>query len=935
MELSLLNESQKQAVLHIDGPLLIIAGPGSGKTRTLVERIVYMIEQRGIAPENILLTTFTERAARELINRISSRLERKNLDLTKMYIGTIHSICLRIIDENIEKSYMRKGYRVLENTDQRFYIYSKLREFKKVDGFDNFFKEGYVLNSWKKAGKLQKWFNKLSEEGVEEEFFKGDGNKAITFLTDAYRRYREFLLEDNYLDFSSIQQEAYRILKENRETLKNIRGTIQYIMIDEYQDTNPIQEKIILMLGGEKNNICVVGDDDQGIYRFRGATIKNILEFEKNFLPEECKKIKLEINYRSSKNIVNFCNDWIRSLHWDGFRHEKNIVANREIELEGASVVKLSVKNSEIQWLERIYKFIFYMKTTGKIQDYNQIAFLFKSVKDKRVITLAKYLENKGIQIYSPRSNLYFYRDEIMDVIGIFLLLFPGIDEIIFEGNIKTDISNYYKSCLNKISKTVAKDESIKSWIEINRLNNSENFERNQSMLEIFYKIISLDMFKKYLNSQNHSIIENRNIYNLGIFSKILENFDKVYPIGNFNFENIETIGKYFFNSHIKYLKEGGIDEYEDIKEFAPKNAVSFLTIHQSKGLEFPIVIIGSLDSIPDRKEQSIDENLEKFFQKNINFEPDYRIKEFDFWRLFYTGFSRAQNLLVLSCVEIDSTQKQVPSSPFKRLYEDLPDIGGGEFNPRELKLEEIKESEIKEKYSFTSHILKYNLCPFRYKMNKIFKFQPKKLLETFYGTLVHQCLEEIHKKILREEVKKINEIDIEKIYFDNYENLSRGERLILKDEILETGLKYIKTYLSENDSILKNIISAEEDISLIYENSILEGKLDLVICEEGKYKIVDFKTGKIPEDMTSHKRQLEIYSYLLHKKSGKKIESGILYYLSSGIKKEVKINSEGIDKTLQEIRQVIDRIEEKTFENKNFDEKKCTKCEFFYCCKE
>ena len=375
-----LNLSQMEAVENIDGPLLIIAGPGSGKTRTLVERMIYMIKEKNIKPEEILVSTFTERAARELTTRIGNRLKNEKIYLQGLYIGTLHSICLKIIDENIEYSNLKKGYRVLDNVDQKFFIFSKLRFFKEIDGFKEFFRNKSYLTNWKIGETLVKWFNKFSEEGLE----LADNS----FLTKSYSTYKEIIFQENVIDFSMIQCEAYRILKENGDILKKFQDRIKYTMIDEYQDTNTIQEKLIFLIGGENQNICVVGDDDQGIYRFRGATIRNILQFEGR-VGKICKIVKLEVNYRSEKDIVNFCKEWIDSLYWDEFRLSKELVVPEEKNIDRTRVVKLSVENSENTWQERIANFLIFMKNSKKITDYNQVAFLFRSVRNKKIISLA------------------------------------------------------------------------------------------------------------------------------------------------------------------------------------------------------------------------------------------------------------------------------------------------------------------------------------------------------------------------------------------------------------------------------------------------------------------------------------------------------------------------------------------------------------------
>ncbi|MBC2856437.1 ATP-dependent helicase [Cetobacterium sp. 2A] len=936
MGLSLLNENQKKAATTVFGPLLIIAGPGSGKTRTLVERVVYMIKELNIHPKNIMITTFTERAAKELITRVSNRLIGTDINISEMYIGTIHSICLKIIEENMQKSIMSKGFTVLENIEQKFFIFSKFNEFKKVDGFEDFFEGKYFPTSWKKSGNLQKWFNRISEEGIDlSKFLK---NKKTAFLAQGYIKYRELLKQENTLDFSTIQLEAYRILKENPIILENTREKIKFIMVDEYQDTNSIQEKIIFLIGENHKNICVVGDDDQGIYRFRGATIKNILEFSKKFNNSECEIVTLNTNYRSESGIVDFCNKWIDSLNWEGYRHSKKIEATESKQSKNISVVKLSVKNSEREWAERIYRFIVYMKRIGKIDDYNQIAFLFRSVRDKRIVSLIHYLESKGISVYSPRSNLFFYREEIIKVIGILLYVFPRVDSTVFKEGVKSETLDYYKYCLKKIEKELLQDDEFKVWLESKKASYENIVDNGESVLDLFYELISLNTLKLHLKEEGIEILSERSSYNLGIFSQILEKFEKLCGISELNNENIDKVVGYLFNMHLKFLKEGGIDEFEDEKDFTPKGAVSFLTIHQSKGLEFPIVIVGSLDSVPDRKEMETEKDIEKIFYWEQPYEPDYRIKEFDFWRLFYTAFSRAQNLLVLSCVEMNSSKKEVPSLPFKRIYDDIVDISQEDFQMKNLFVDDVKIANVKDKYSFTSHILNYKQCPFRYKMNKIFKFQGKNGKDTFFGTLVHQTIENINKDVIFSKKIDIDIFKIEEWYYENYEILKKNERITLDEESLKLGLNQVLDYFKNGKEFLRNAIAAEEQVFLIRENYIIEGKIDLIVKENDEYKVIDFKTGNFHKDLTvekNHRKQLEIYSYLLSKKLGVEIKTGILYY-TKNIENpivEIDINQSSVNKTLMEFDKSIEKIEAKNFEKINSDSKKCEKCEFRHYC--
>ena len=279
------NPQQQEAIHITEGPLLIIAGPGSGKTFTLVERIYHLISEHDIPPERLFVSTFTEKAAAELITRVSSRLAADNItvNLNEMYIGTFHSICLRFLEENREFTRLQRGFTVLDRFDQQYFLYQRLSDYEEIEGSE------HIINSrgWRGAANLMTWVNKVSEEALDPEDLLNAPEPEVQALGRCYQQYQTHLKEDNYLDFSTIQLEALRLLEGHPEILNEIRDKIQYLMVDEYQDTNTIQERILFKLADPDFNLCVVGDDDQGLYRFRGATIRNILEFPENF-PGRC-----------------------------------------------------------------------------------------------------------------------------------------------------------------------------------------------------------------------------------------------------------------------------------------------------------------------------------------------------------------------------------------------------------------------------------------------------------------------------------------------------------------------------------------------------------------------------------------------------------------------------------------------------------------------
>ena len=911
-----LNERQLEAVRQIDGPLLILAGPGSGKTKTIIERTAYILNQEGVLPENIFLSTFTDKASNELISRISKKI-RSDLDISQMYIGTIHSLCHRIIDENLDYSFLNKNYRIFDELEQKFFIYSKLKHFEKLEGYKEFLLKTDVGNAWKKAGYLRKWIDRINEERLSNRRLFDTDNVDILFLKELNNKYLELLHEENALDFSNLQLECFRILISNKDVLQKYQEKIKYIMIDEYQDTNAIQEKIFFLLAGVRQNICVVGDDDQGLYRFRGATVKNILDFQKNFEKNRCKKIELNINYRSNEDIVNFCNKWISIINWDGWRYDKNMISGRVDQNNALGVVKISEIGSDTRWKEKIYKFLTYLKNTQKIKDFNQVAFLFRSLNEKKSKYLAEYLEEKGMMIYSPRSGKFFERDEIRFVIGIFICIFHQ------NGNYQRD--SYYNECYNFAKKNMREDEDLKKYIinkreKIQKILSGDESEEIGNMLSIFYDLFEFQSFTKYIDLFENHILKNRKTYNLGIFSGLLLNFDTLCKVRKLNSKNFQKVIDYFFEHHLNFLKLHKINEYES-KDISPSGAVSFLTIHQSKGLEFPFVVIGSLHA-----NLEIDNSQERQLELKISqeYEPKERIKEFDFFRLLYTGFSRAKNLLALSCVEND----YIPSPIFKKIYKDLKDIRSSEFNYKDLHFDEIEESKVKKIISFTSHVALFERCPILYKFLKKYEFVKENNFGEFVGTLIHETLEEINKKIKNK--VNLNENHIRNIYFKNYEYLLKKIDIIPNEDYIELGLKNIIDYFKNYKNIYQNIKDCEIKVSFIRDEYIIEGVADLVIEKDGELEIIDFKTGKLKENIEEYKSQLRIYAKLLSEKYKTKIQKAKLFYVTETKENkliDVEIDEVSIENTIKNFDVIAQKIINDEFEIKNISKKNCESC--------
>lgn len=947
-------ESQKEAITTTEGPLLIIAGPGTGKTFTLVERTIYLIAEKGVKPENIMIATFTEKAAKEIITRITNELDKLDLyvNINEMYIGTFHSICLRILKENIEYTNLKKNYRMIDEFEQEYLIYQNMRKFEKIENFNLLHQT--QISGWRMSQYLADYINNVSEELVDIQLLLNDEKPDIKAIGKVINLYNEIISKSNYIDFTHIQTETYELFNNNPEVLKKLNEKIKYVMIDEYQDTNYVQERLTFMLAGKEQNICVVGDDDQGLYRFRGATIRNIIEFSEKFEHKTCKKIKLEVNYRSEQGIINFYNNWMKATNgenfnfeWGKYRFDKRITPGRKDITTLPTVMKVTSKDNEEEWKKEILKFIKYLKDKNIINNYNQIAMLFNSVRGDKVVELANYLEKNGINVYSPRSNMFFDRKEIKCIIGSLLLTFPQYLIKLKNRSFKLNnegLFTYYEECIKTVEEYIHKDEQLKLFIRNSGISHMNLFSNTDyAFTGLVYKLFEFEPFREFLNIDlNNGLVDQRPIRNISIFTQMIARFDYLQHIDVFTPKRIMNDVETFFNTYLRFLIDGGMGEYEDETEYAPSGCITFSTIHQSKGMEFPIVIVDSLGNVPrDRNNARLNEIEEKYYHRKA-FEPKEYIKYFDFWRLYYTAFSRAQNLLVLTCNEKNEGRKQ-PSYYFKQIYEDLPEYTNESIKLENIKIRDIKPVNIKNTYSFTSHIAVYENCALQYKFLKELGFSPVRIGATIFGQLIHQTIEDIHKSAIKKEYEKINRDNI-KIWFDtNYEAISKSQHSYLGKPQLDVALEQVIRYAEKQSENWKKIQDAEVEIGLVKPNYILNGVVDLIEGNEKTVEIVDFKSEKKPdifsdsEKLEKYKRQLQIYAYLIEKKTGKNVSKMHLYYTGekNGIPTITFENRESdIEETIKEFEKVVNKIENKDFKQKSKSQTICDNCDLRFFCK-
>lgn len=898
------NIHQDKAIKKLDGPVLIIAGPGTGKTYTLVERVAYMVGDKGIDPSEIMITTFTNKAAIEILDRISLKFKEKNIikDVNEMLLGNFHGVCRRILNEYIHLTPLSPNYTNIDDMEQKYFIKRNLHKFTEIKNFNRIITPKNAINN------IQQLVNKVCEYGILE---RDSRDEKYQVIFDIVKKYEEMLIERNMIDFSHILFYTYKLLSEHREVRESLQKRINYIMVDEYQDTNMVQEKIIFSILNDNKNICVVGDDDQSLYRFRGATVGNILEFDNKFSNVEV--INLRQNYRSEDKIVKFYSDYMKK----NIDENQNLIEFRKQKLlftdyitNEDRVVKV-VESTEEQWRYKILQIVKELKRTNKIQNINEIAILCSSVNEPKIRKLIALLKKEDISVYIPKSSTLLSKTEVKKLIGAIYAIFKKyMDKYIrsYDSETRIFLEKIYINFKKSMKKTKDIDEYIK---------NMSNFISTQEhpidLYDISYRLFAYDPFYTYMQEESKA-------KNLSRFLELFKSFSLISGIHKINVKNIDIFVNLFFFEFISFIKDQNITEFEEDTVIPVENTMSVLTIHASKGMEYPIVIMASLwDSIFSYYENGFNKLMNSFikeFSYSNSKEPKKYVNKLDYYRKNYTGFSRAKELLILAGIKYGEGSV---SETYKDVLNDLPfyDIDRLNLNKKEKKVS--KEKKI---YAFTTDILPYLKNPIEYYYTNILKFSFPKDLSLHYGSLVHETIEFINKSIIMG--KNIDENIIRKNLIENANKKEKNGAYNLKKKYSKKALDEVMGYYKDLRNIGKPI---DSELEIVYstENYILVANIDMIYKkEDGSLHIMDFKTGTPPDELENHDflydymKQLNLYCYLYENTKGVKIESTGLYFTDLSVQKHKYIfdYDEEINKeTINIIEETIKKIENEEYD--------------------
>ena len=1022
-----LNKDQKNAVQYFgDKPLLIDAGPGSGKTRVVIERVKFLVNEKNIDPESLLIITFSNKAAAELMDRLvhsENGLDKETVN--KMHISTIHSFCHTLLgeygiyfdilgSEESDNMFIYKNLKKLGFVDEKSFKkrhthqlvdkYNELTSFKvDIDEFekyvyDNFpVSEEYLDFIQEAMDNDEEEYFTFPEQEVKDNDFKDDWyNARYQHICESYRNYLKFLNEGTYIDYALLQTTALELL----ESTPNLVSELKYknILIDEFQDTDPVQMKIFEILIKNAETFTVVGDDEQSIYAFRGSSVKYFKEFEKK---QDAKVIYLRENYRSTESIVNFTENFIKEDR--DSQSTKSLHGNPDHEGPERSIYHLQNQNRNDE-AENIAKLIKFLKKSGKISKFGDIGILSRAISGGKISSLIKSFKDENIPYEVVGNQDLLEKDEIKSILLLFYYLvekdekayimnkwesqwlnLSGFSSEAFNAlrminlsestrNILLELENRYKNKVIETEKEVYKeftgknsrkrsfkgifdrDEEIlieifnrvkkpflwkynteilreigitdnndleffnelynlRKELEEERENENVKYENISTLLNVFYRLLNIT---GYLNTE---FVEDETNFeelgNLGIISKTLYNLEDVITR-----TNLPTMFWYIYHN---------IENY-DSRTIDHGDEVQILTVHKSKGLEFPVVIVYDLqkDVFPSKFRD--DENKltglmgaplfpvpDEFaeYKEKLSLEEKKNNDYLEERRILYVAMTRAEDILVLSTrLDRKENMVEIKGINFDSLL--IPEINEDFSILPKTQCKDRKTDKEILSLSYTS-LKSYETCPFKYHLKYDLTFAESETIFIKKGHMVHKFLDKIHRKVKNNEDFNLDEM-IEKHTTENDRSKNKKE--------IENIYKYV-----EKD--LKGIKILESELPFVIEegNYIVEGKIDLIYEKDGKIGIMDFKTTSSIDEEDA-KQQLYIYLMALNENPiyAGKIDELAIYLVNSQKIKTFEVDEEYLKNLQTNIKYIVKEINNNT----KFYKKRgthCKTCTFNFIC--
>jgi len=895
------------------GNLQIIACAGSGKTEFVSARVAYLIAERLAKPENIVAFTFTEKAAKELKFRIRSKIREligHQPDIGDLYIGTIHSFCFELLKEFIP------GYRVYDVLDEgkRYAFVSSIRYELGFRELLNCLKEHYrkpygiTQENWGIGTFIR------NVDIVREEMLDATKVSKYDGFSQAYEKYEEILNERHFLDFSSMMALTVFQLTTNPGILKEVRKRFSHITVDEYQDVNPIQEKLVNLLAGDDGNLCVVGDDDQSIYQWRGTTIENILTFQKRY--KNVYVHHLPINYRSTDGIINLGN---KLINRNSRRLEKSMASSGKVSEKGDIYrIAFNDQEDEVEFIVERIKHIIgarWVDNDGNERGlaYSDIAIFFRSVRfDGRPYLDA--LKEASIPYAVSGIGGLFDTPEIDVIFSITSYLGD------FEKNWGYGVMK--EEAVYRQASTIFTIPDRRMFIH-NLMDLKESIinKRRISLQQLYAEILIL---LRVNTEERHDLIHEVQMYNLGRFSQALSDYE-----GTRTYCTYKDINRFCW--FIKHYAEGAYDAGQGDDPTLLINAVQIMTLHSTKGLGFPVVFM------PYCVERMHRETQAGFLSPNTFNFGRYRGSEEDERRLFYVGMTRSKKYLYITTSQ-NIIGKKRPKNPL-RFFNEL-DTGHciitPSADPTKRKLLPIKSSI--EDYQFPtsySELSDYIRCEYDYKMRYIYGFNPAIVQALGYGKQIHNILNLLHKISQQTGIVPSEEKAAALLESHFYLRYAADEQQeTLKKSALRSLLRYLGMWQEDFELSVRTERPFEMDVG----NALLSGTIDLLkrkSTEDGVLEIIDFKTGNENRMNEELNLQVKLYTIAAREALNLNVERAYVHFLDEREEARVEVvtTSAQLNLAMKTVSDAIWGITNRRFNRNPKSKKVCIECDWGRLC--
>jgi len=977
-----LNQEQKKAIEYGEGPLLIIAGAGTGKTTVLTQRAFYLLEKKDLQAENVLALTFTEKAAAEMEERLDQALPYAYTDL---WVMTFHAFGQRILEDNALDIGLPTNFKLLDETA----IWMLMK--KNLDKFDlDYYRP--LGNPTKFIKEMIKHFSRCEDELIQpqdyldyaEKVRLNQGQRAdeetqletkrLEEIANAYHTYQQILLEEEVLDFGDLINYTIKLFKERPNILKKYREQFKYVLVDEFQDTNYAQYELVKLLAHPKNNITVVGDDDQSIYAFRGSSMNNILGFKKDY--QNTQEIFLTQNYRSSQNILDLSYDFIRQndpnrLEVKLSQGKKTLSKKLKAHIPDEGKIEVLQAVSEEEEVQEVIQKIHQITKKEKNLSWNDFAVLVRSNAQAKPFTIG--LEEANIPYNFVAASGLYEKDIVLDIIAYLKLLdnyheSPAVWRVLnlncfgIDPNSAVQLSHMaqkkaislYAVIKNHQRYLKLSPQIIKSLDRIvNLVEKHSQLVAEQSVWKIIWTFLVDSGYLKWIDSLAE--VRKQEIFSyLNQFYKKVQIFEK---------ESESPRVKEFLEFFKLALDSGERGKLSSSVDDGPES-VKIMTVHGAKGLEFKYVFVSGLvdkrfPSIERKEKIQIPDDL----VKEETIEGDVHLQEER--RLFYVAMTRAkQGLYFTWALDYGGKQLKKPSIFLKEL--NLIQLEK-ELSPEEkFNLERLK-SEIKEdtrkinkedlkkllpkRFSF-SQISAYNACPRQYYYAHILKIPSLGKHVFSYGKSMHLTLQKFFQLIktrqessqgdLFSSPQKDKKSSSDKLPVSEKELLEIYEQVWIDDwyqssedkkKYLEQGrksLKEIYQYFKKDPPKIKFL---EKGFNIHFSNYSLKGTIDRVDQVQGGVQLIDYKTGNPKEKLSlADKEQLLIYQIAYEEVFKEKVKNLRFHYLNNNSQVDFLGTDKQLDKVRENLIQSIKKIYTCNFQASP-SEYKCKYCDFKEIC--